>query len=59
MSRWLALVLCLMLLGAGTGCYYTVTNPDGTTERISREQYLQLKNEKRTASHLGVPNMFE
>jgi len=59
MSRWLVLLLCLMVFGTGTGCYYTVKNPDGTTERISREEYLQLKNEKRTASHVGVPDMFE
>jgi len=59
MWRWLVLVLCLMLLGAGSGCYYTVKRPDGTAERISRDEYLRLKNEKRTQSHVGVPDMFE
>jgi len=59
MWRGLVLVLCLMLLGAGSGCYYTVKRPDGTTERISREQYLRMKNEKRTQSHVGVPEVLD
>lgn len=58
-SRVLLGGVLLLVLGVGPGCYYTVTRDDGTTERISRQEYNELRSEGRTQSHVGTPNIMD
>ena len=56
MTRFLLPALLMAALTL-SGCYYTVTEKDGTTKRINKKEYEQLKSNPRnnTKIHVAEP----
>ncbi len=59
MRRALSLMVVVVGAAMASGCYYTATTEDGQTERISHEEYQDLKRESGPPTRVRVPRMYE